>query len=107
MLKDHVSIEHITQAVSQLHLTGTWSSPKEADTAGLLELTSRQRQLLALIGEGMSNEAIAAQLSISRKSVENQINRIYATLGLGEHDGGVNRRVLASQIAGTIVDIEP
>jgi len=107
MLKDHVSIQGITTAVLQLHLTGLWPSAPEPGHDGRLDLTSRQRQLLTLIGEGMSNDAIAARLGISRKSVENQINRIYATLGLGEQDGETNRRVLASQIASTIIDIDP
>jgi len=80
-----------------------------ADTEGALDLahlTHRQKQVLLLLGEGLSNERIAAQLHVTRKSVENYINRIYAALGLGESDAEVNRRVLASLLAHKVWDIE-
>ena len=107
MLKDHVSIQNVSEAVCQLHRTGVWMSAAPPEHDGRFDLTPRQGALLALIGQGLNNEAIADRLGISRKSVENQINRIYATLGLGEQDSDTNRRVVASQIAGSIIDINP
>lgn len=85
------------------------SSPELSAAAGaldLLDLTARQRQVLRLLGEGMSNERIATELQVTRKSVENYINRIYAALELGESDAEVSRRVLASLAAQRVWDIE-
>jgi two-component system, NarL family, response regulator len=76
------------------------------DELDLTQLTLRQRQVLLLLSEGMSNDRIATELRVTRKSVENYINRIYATLELGDSDAEVNRRVLASLIAHKVWDIE-
>ena len=46
------------------------------------ELTTRQRQVLRLVGEGQSAKAIADKLSISSKTVEFHKSRIQFSLGL-------------------------
>jgi DNA-binding NarL/FixJ family response regulator len=57
-------------------------------------LTSRQREVLALMAEGRSNTAIANELSLTGKAVVRHISHIYDELGLAlcadDH-----RRVLA------------
>ena len=50
-------------------------------------LTPRQRDILGLVSEGLSNAAIAARLVIAEKSVENQLTSIYAELGLDRREG--------------------
>lgn len=67
-----------------------------ADRAGTptTVLTSRQREVLALVAEGRSNAAIAAQLSVSEKTVVNHLTGIYLALGL-VIDGDSHRRVQA------------
>jgi DNA-binding NarL/FixJ family response regulator len=72
----------------------------------LAHLTTRQREVLRLIAAGYSNEHISVELHLTRKSVENYVNRIFAALGLGDHDVEVNRRVVASLIANSVLDIE-
>jgi DNA-binding NarL/FixJ family response regulator len=62
---------------------------------GIERLTSREREILALIAEGRSNAAIAALLEITKRAVERHINGIFVKLGLPE-DGDVNRRVKAT-----------
>ncbi|MDR2195209.1 MAG: response regulator transcription factor [Gallionellaceae bacterium] len=67
-----------------------------ADQAGMpiVQLTPRQRAVLALLAEGRSNAAIAARLFISEKTVVNHITSIYTTLGL-QLDDDSHRRVQA------------
>ena len=45
-------------------------------------LTPRQREICALISEGLINEEIANQLTVEPASVKRAVTRILATLGL-------------------------
>lgn len=58
------------------------------------QLTGREREVLALIAEGRSNQAIAALLVLSPKTVEAHVGRVFAKLGLDESPD-YHRRVLA------------
>ena len=60
----------------------------------LAELTPREREVLALLTEGMSNSALAARLHVTERTVEAHITAIFAKLGLAD-EPGVHRRVLA------------
>lgn len=60
----------------------------------LASLTGRERDVLALMAEGRSNGAIAAELVVSDGAVEKHINSIFAKLGLAPADRD-HRRVLA------------
>jgi DNA-binding CsgD family transcriptional regulator len=56
-----------------------------ADPAGkqpVLALTSRETEVAHLVGKGLSNPEIAAELFISRKAVEYHLGNIYAKCGL-------------------------
>ena len=57
-------------------------------------LTGRERDVLGLIAEGRSNQAIAGQLWMSAKTVETHIGSIFAKLGLAPAAED-HRRVLA------------
>ena len=57
-------------------------------------LTERERQVLAHMAEGHTNNAIASRLHVSRSAVEKHINSIFDKLGLSDVDG-YSRRVLA------------
>jgi DNA-binding CsgD family transcriptional regulator/Tfp pilus assembly protein PilF len=46
------------------------------------ELTARELEVLALLGEGLSNQAIADRLVISPKTAEHHVGRILRKLGL-------------------------
>jgi DNA-binding NarL/FixJ family response regulator len=57
-------------------------------------LTSRERDVLALMAEGRSNSGICELFALSPKTVETHVNRVFMKLGLGEQAQG-HRRVLA------------
>jgi RNA polymerase sigma factor (sigma-70 family) len=46
-------------------------------------LTERERQVLALIAEGMTNKEIAQQLSLSPGTVRVYVSHVLAKLGVG------------------------
>lgn len=57
-------------------------------------LTSRERDVLALMAEGRTNQAIAAELVISERAVEKHVGSIFAKLNLPQ-GAADHRRVLA------------
>ncbi|MFZ3572701.1 LuxR C-terminal-related transcriptional regulator [Streptomyces sp. BH097] len=58
------------------------------------DLTGRERDVLALMAEGRSNEAIANKLVIGGKTVETHVRNVFAKLNL-ESDPAEHRRVMA------------
>ena len=60
----------------------------------LHELTEREREVLALLAEGRSNQGISQVLVLSPKTVEAHVGRIFGKLGLDETPD-YHRRVLA------------
>ncbi|MFH8680740.1 response regulator [Streptomyces lydicus] len=59
-------------------------------------LSPREREILGLIGEGLTNRQIGKRLYLSEKTVKNHISRLLAKLG-------VERRVQAAVLAGRVV----
>jgi len=57
-------------------------------------LTEREREVLELVAEGLSNQAIAERLDIAVRSIEKHVSTIFTKLGLPA-TGGEHRRVLA------------
>ncbi|MFF3459521.1 response regulator [Streptomyces sp. NPDC002730] len=64
----------------------------EAVPPALAGLSPRERDILALIGEGLTNRQIGKRLYLSEKTVKNHISRLLAKLG-------VHRRVQAAVLA--------
>ncbi|WP_329131924.1 response regulator transcription factor [Streptomyces sp. NBC_00670] len=71
-------------------LRGGQEKPEEPDA--LPGLTDREREILALIGEGLTNRQIGQRLYLAEKTVKNHISRLLAKLG-------VERRIQAAVIA--------
>jgi DNA-binding NarL/FixJ family response regulator len=57
-------------------------------------LTPREREVLALMAEGLSNSAIAARLVVTERAVEKHVTSIFGKLRLTA-DADAHRRVLA------------
>lgn len=67
---------------------------RPATDSRLAELSDRERTVLALLAEGLSDRAIAARLWLTQKTVETHVRHILAKLALPP-DADHNRRVLA------------
>ncbi|MGA5823305.1 response regulator [Kitasatospora sp. NPDC094028] len=63
-----------------------------AQSSDFPRLTEREREILALVGEGLTNRQIGQRLYLAEKTVKNHISRLLAKLG-------VERRVQAAVIA--------
>lgn len=62
----------------------------------LVELTPRERDVLRLIAEGRTNDAIAEALFISPRTVTTHITRLYAKLGVSNRAEAVNLAIRAN-----------
>ena len=73
-----------SEAARELRRAGTRVSASvwRASGAGRDELSERERSIAELVAEGRSNKEVAATLFISGKTVENNLSRIYAKLGV-------------------------
>jgi DNA-binding NarL/FixJ family response regulator len=101
LLKDRVaSLAELKDAIDRIASGGTVLDPEVvAQLIGrrhdpLASLTPREREVLALMGEGRTNTAIARALVIGTGAVEKNVTSIFQKLGLDE-SGTDHRRVLA------------
>ncbi|MGW2920259.1 response regulator transcription factor [Streptomyces angustmyceticus] len=67
------------------------SPATEAEPSELDRLSPREREVLDLIGEGLTNRQIADRLYLSEKTVKNRVSAILSKLGVG-------RRVQAAMV---------
>lgn len=67
--------------------------PREGGRLG--RLTERQREILALVAQGSTNEGIASELGLAVRTVENQLVQLYAELGVDRSSSKLHPRVKA------------
>jgi DNA-binding NarL/FixJ family response regulator len=72
--------------------------PTDTERRGILDLTEREREVLALMATGRSNAGIGTTLFISRRTVEQHVEHIFTKLGLRPGTDS-NRRVLGVLLA--------
>lgn len=102
LLKDRVlDAEQFIDAVERVAQGGTSLDPavvakilNAGTTSPLDALTDRERDVIALMAEGLSNQAIAERLFLSEGAISKHTTAVFAKLGIAA-DGGSNRRVLA------------
>jgi len=61
------------------------------------DLSGRERDVLALMAQGMSNAAISDELFLSKRTVEKHVNAIFLKLDLGDEQD-ISRRVSAALV---------
>jgi DNA-binding NarL/FixJ family response regulator len=105
LLKERVrDTEELVHAIREVAGGGSVIDPKvvealvsarsRASRSPLDELTPRELEILALMAQGKSNAAIAADVFITARSVEKVIHSVFLKLGL-TWTPDVNRRVKA------------
>jgi DNA-binding NarL/FixJ family response regulator len=103
LLKDRVAdVERFVEAVERVAEGGSALDPEVVSHMlgrrrrddPLDELTPREREVLGLMAEGLSNRAIAEQLVVTERAVEKHVTNIFAKLGFGS-EPDLHRRVLA------------
>ncbi|WP_185981694.1 response regulator transcription factor [Skermania sp. ID1734] len=76
-------------AVTARVLTAYRDAPASVPAAAVDELTARERDVLALIGRGLSNSEIAAELFISEVTVKSHVGHIFGKLGLRDRAAAI------------------
>ncbi len=99
LLKDRVgNVDEFLTALNTIADGGEVTDPQVVRKllrrrTSLDQLTPRETEVLALMAEGKTNTAIAAELVITDAAVAKHINRIFAKLDLG--DDNAHKRVQA------------
>ena len=103
LLKDRVGdFEEFAGALRRVAAGGSvldpevvhWMFGRERVTSRLDELTPRELEVLGLVAEGCSNQAVADRLVISQRAVEKHVTSILSKLGLPT-EPAAHRRVMA------------
>jgi DNA-binding NarL/FixJ family response regulator len=104
LLKERVGdVDAFTDAVARVAGGGSALDPevvgrmlgRRRGNSPLDELSPRERDVIAAVAEGKSNQGIAQALYISEAAVEKHVTRIFSKLGLNQSPNE-HRRVLAA-----------
>jgi DNA-binding NarL/FixJ family response regulator len=95
--------EVLFQAIEKIHAGEAWIDRRmvasvhreltrrgsDADSAasGIETLTSREREVMSLVAEGLKNKQIAARLSIAEATVRHHLTSIFEKVGVGDRLG--------------------
>jgi pimeloyl-ACP methyl ester carboxylesterase/DNA-binding CsgD family transcriptional regulator len=84
--RNHILLQHepawsrFCEAV--LDFMGLQAAPSTQEDPAFAALSAREREILALIAEGLGNAEIAERLSISDKTVRNHVSNVFDKLGV-------------------------
>ena len=97
LLKD-VSADELVRAIRAAHVGRATLSPEAAqalvETANLppvpgLDLTEREREVLALMVEGLNNTQIAGRLTVSPSTIKSHVSSVLSKLGVASRTEAV------------------
>lgn len=96
LLKDS-AVEELVQAIASVAVGESPIDPRAArafleytrQASAEAKLKPREREVLGLIGAGLSNRAIAARLGISDATVKAHVTQIYRQLGVADRSAAV------------------
>ena len=101
LLKDRVArVEEFLDALRRVAAGGTVLDPEVVSQlmvrrrSPLERLTPREREVLALMAEGLGNSEIADRLVVTEAAVHKHVGNVFAKIDLAPGDSG-HRRVLA------------
>jgi DNA-binding NarL/FixJ family response regulator len=102
LIKDRVmDLQEFLATLDRVAAGGTALDPevvsrllRTRDEGLLRSLTAREREVLELLAEGLSNQAIAERMTITVRSTEKYVSSVFDKLGLPA-TGAEHRRVLA------------
>jgi NarL family two-component system response regulator LiaR len=98
LLKD-VSADELAEAIRSAHAGRATLSPEAAQAlvdkatqapAPGLDLTEREREVLALMVEGLNNTQIAGRLSVSSSTIKSHVSNILSKLGVASRTEAVS-----------------
>lgn len=75
---------HDGNTVLAREAAGLVAGPPGGDGRGIGALTSREREVLALIADGQSNREIARTLGVAEKTVKTHVSAVLAKLGVAD-----------------------
>lgn len=102
LLKDRVlDVAEFMEAAERVQRGGSALDPQVVSTlvsadseGGIKGLTPREREVLSLMAEGLTNAGIASRLVLTERTVESHVRSVLSKLDLGGEEDG-HRRVLA------------
>lgn len=102
LLKDRVldladflaALQRVSQGGSALDPEVVRALVRAKQGSALDDLTARERLVLGMVAEGLSNTAIASRLVVSERTVESHMRSVFTKLGLYD-DGATHRGVRA------------
>jgi len=103
LLKDRVQdTDELVDALTRVHKGGSVVDPevvarligRRRAESPLEQLSDREREILAFMAQGRSNQAISERLHLSERTVESHVGSIFGKLGL-EPTADDHRRVMA------------
>lgn len=92
ILKHHATGLELVEALEAVHRGEPVPIEDQAQSAGPAMLSEREREILALLGRGLTNRAIADELYLSINTVKSHVARVFDKLG-------VENRTQAARVA--------
>lgn len=76
-------VEQLVECIHTVHAGGTWHPPGTAAPDPVAStLTAREIEIVRMLGHGLRNKQVAADLGISEGTVKVHLHRIYEKLGV-------------------------